>query len=286
MMLILHSPGSDHCRVTVPDDRADATSLFEYYRHLFPYSEAMHRIPRNARVLEVGFGSGYGAHFLSTRFPDILATDMSDEAVSYAQQRYPGIRFRRAAATDLPFPADSFDAVVSFQVIEHVSDDQRYVQELHRVLRPGGVLLLTTPNRRLRLLPFQRPWNPYHVREYTDMQLLRLLRPVFPEAAIAGITARQDLQQREKARVRQRPLLLMLKTAFRAFQALLPKPAAGYLEAALRRRIALPSTTPGDAAGSVTVSDFFLAQDTRACLDLFCTAHKSMLPSHKGERVP
>ena len=171
--------GSDHCRVTEPNDAHGIEEVFEYYRHLCPYHVVVRDVPPQSTVLEVGCGAGYGANYVSRTIKNVTATDVSDQAVQYARAR--SVTFLPASGTLLPFTADSFDAVLSFQVIEHVQDVGAYLAEVRRVLKPGGRFFLTTPNRRLRLLPFEEPWNPYHVHEYRDAELARLLRSFFPD---------------------------------------------------------------------------------------------------------
>lgn len=266
------SVGNDHCRVTEPETSSDLATRFEYFRHLFPYAQIAERTARDARVLEVGCGAGYGANFLGATITGITATDTSSQAVEYARKKYPGIRFEQAQGTNLPFANALFDVVASFQVIEHVAEDSLYLSEIWRVLRPGGVLYLTTPNRRLRLLPYQPPWNPYHVREYSDRDLRALLRRSFPDTQLWGVMARPDLIAMERARVRQRPHLVLLRFAYQRLKPLLP-------------RLLHWRPTPRDAKrsasrvagpqGTVSLNDFFLSHNTRSCFDLFCIAHKS-----------
>jgi len=248
--------GDDHCRVTKPEDSDDAGSLFEYFRHLFPYAEAARRIPGATRVLDVGCGAGYGTQYLSATVSDITGTDMSEQALAYAQANYPGIRFVPASGDSLPFASASFDAVVSFQVIEHIADAKAYVRELHRVIRPGGLLYLTTPNRRLRLLPFQRPWNPYHMTEYRDTALAGLVRSVFPDVRLSGVMAGPEHMRSEISRVSQNPFRVLMRVLSRRW----PSSA--------RKEGAAGSSPPG-------LNDFFLANDTKGCLDLFVAAHKA-----------
>src|SRR5690606_22611315 len=71
---------------------------------------------------------------------------------------------------------DTYDSVVSFQVIEHIRDDLFFLQEIHRVLKPGGIALLTTPNRRMSLTR-----TPWHVREYLPGELRALASKVFSD---------------------------------------------------------------------------------------------------------
>lgn len=271
--------GTDHCRVVTPDGHDGGFAWFEYYRHLFPYAECGRSIKPASRVLEVGFGSGYGAYWLSSMIPDITATDVSERAVAYALKKYPGVRFCQASGTALPFPEQSFDAVISFQVIEHIPDPSVYAYEIHRVLKPGGALYLTTPNRRLRLLPFQSPWNPYHLREYADRDLRMLLQDVFPVLQINGIMTTRKFMAAEIARVRKNAFLALLAPFYRTIASLYStgrdqRPAAGDAGTGT-----LGTDVSCEAVAGL--DDFFISQDTRHCLDLFVIAQRNSRSNSK-----
>src|SRR3546814_14268249 len=95
--------------------------------------------------------------------------DVAGYAIAYAKSHYTNenLHFLKVQAdSPLPYPAASFDVVLSFQVIEHVLDDDAYLREARRILKPGGTLVVITPDRKNRLLPGQKPWNRWHVREY------------------------------------------------------------------------------------------------------------------------
>lgn len=79
-------------------------------------------------------------------------------------------------------PSNIFDYAVSFQVIEHIKEDTLFLKELRRILKPGGKLLLTTPNR-LRSVSM----NPWHIREYLPWEIEKKVMQVFPGANISGI---------------------------------------------------------------------------------------------------
>ena len=84
--------------------------------------------------------------------------------------RHPHVEFHQAVVPPLAFAANSFDFVISFQVIEHIKQDVELVREVKRVLKPGGKFIVTTPNA-----PMSLTRNPWHVREYTAEQLQNLL---------------------------------------------------------------------------------------------------------------
>lgn len=125
-------------------------------------------------VLDLGCGSGYGSHRIAQVATEVHGVDVADDAIAYARENYrhPRLNYQTIqAGKALPFPDKHFDVILSFQVIEHVSDDNQYLAEARRLLRPGGYLVVITPDRQHRLLPGQKPWNRWHLREYS-MQLL------------------------------------------------------------------------------------------------------------------
>lgn len=145
------------------------------YRLAEPYCRGMH-------VLDLGCGSGYGAARIAGVANSVSAVDVSDDAIAYAAAHYAraNVSFRRIEPNaPLPFPDSSFDVVLSFQVIEHVQDDRRYLHEASRVLREEGTLILITPDRANRLFPWQKPWNRWHVREYSATKLRALVEADF-----------------------------------------------------------------------------------------------------------
>jgi SAM-dependent methyltransferase len=158
-------------------------------------------------VLDLGCGEGYGSRALSRAARFVVAADHASDAVAHAAAKYArdNVAFAVCDAQQLPFRRECFGAVVSFEVIEHVPDVPQYLGEVKRVA--AGSALISTPNRLLRLLPFQKPWNNYHRREYDPRGLARALGAVFSHVEISGITARPALLAIEKRRVKQNPLV-------------------------------------------------------------------------------
>ena len=120
------------------------------------------------RVLDAGCGTGYGLAMLLAEGPEsVTGVDISEEALAEAGTRLGDeAELVRADARDLPFDDDSFDMVVCFEVIEHMERQPEALDELKRVMRPGGVLLMSSPNPDV-----YPPGNPHHVREYRPEEL-------------------------------------------------------------------------------------------------------------------
>ena len=174
-----------------------------YLRHVFAYEIARTVIRPGSSVLEVGCGEGYGTSLLAQTAARVTALDVDEATLARAAAKYGSdkTQFTRYDGGRMPFPDGTFDAVVCFQVIEHVRDDAAFVAELGRVVKSGGSLILTTPNRTYRLKPGQKPWNPFHVREYHATELGALLGRSFRNVTVWGIRGRDAVQAIELARV-------------------------------------------------------------------------------------
>ena len=139
------------------------------------------RLAGRARVLDAGCGTGYGAGEL-TNAASVVGIDISAEAVAHARREFGGstARFLRAACEALPFRDASFDLVLAFEVIEHLGEWPRLLAESKRVLRPGGIFLVSTPNKawytesRAQAGP-----NPWHVHEFDYAEFGAVLREQF-----------------------------------------------------------------------------------------------------------
>jgi SAM-dependent methyltransferase len=126
-------------------------------------------------VLEAGCGEGYGADLIAEHANRVIGLDYDEQTVAHVRARYPRIDMRHGNLADLPLPAGEVDVVVNFQVIEHLWDQGQFVTECHRVLRPGGVLMMSTPNRITFSPGRDTPLNPFHTRELNAAELTELL---------------------------------------------------------------------------------------------------------------
>ena len=128
-----------------------------------------------ARVLEAGCGEGYGAALLARHARLVLGLDYDATAAAHVATRYPSVRVTRANLAHLPVPDGAVDVVANLQVIEHLWDQPGFLAECHRVLRPGGMLLVSTPNRITFSPGRDTPLNPFHTRELAADELAGLL---------------------------------------------------------------------------------------------------------------
>lgn len=145
------------------------------------------RFVEGRRILDIGCGSGYGSAELSRKASLVAALDVAPDVVHYAQQDYQAtnIVFLAASASALPFPAATFDVITAFEVIEHVEDWRDLIADAARALAPGGIFLVSTPNREY-YTESRGPEgsNPYHVHEFDADEFTAELRRVFPEVRV------------------------------------------------------------------------------------------------------
>ena len=133
------------------------------------------QLARGRQVLDAGCGTGYGAAFLAAvGAARVVGIDNDPEAVATAQQAAPEAEFEVADVHALPFPDGTFELVTCFEMIEHVERQDEALHELRRVLRPDGVLAISSPNRHV-----YPPGNEHHVHEYEPEELRRALSAHF-----------------------------------------------------------------------------------------------------------
>ncbi len=152
-----------------------------------------------ADVLDAACGVGYGSAYLAEVAERVVGVDLSMEAIAHARAHYArsNVEFRQGDLLDLDLPDLAFDVVCSFETIEHLPDQDRYLAHVTRVLRPKGVLFVSTPQAAETTL---RPANPHHHVEFSRPDFEALLGRFFDSVELYGQrrlqTARHRLVQR------------------------------------------------------------------------------------------
>lgn len=242
----------------------EASDNFVFQRSLLAYHAAAQRIAGD--VLEIGTGSGYGIEVVAPHARRFVTLDKHAPAPELLAR--PDVEFRQAVVPPLDFPDESFDCVISFQVIEHIRDDRRFVREIHRVLRPGGRFIVTTPNA-----PMSLTRNPWHVREYTAAELRRLLAPPFREVEALGVfgndrvSAYYEKNRRGVERI-TRFDVLDLQHRLPRWMLQIPYDLLNRLN---RRRLLHENN---DLTTSIRMDDYRIAPVADGCYDLFFVATK------------
>ncbi|HXN49521.1 MAG TPA: methyltransferase domain-containing protein, partial [Bryobacteraceae bacterium] len=135
------------------------------------------------RVLDAGCGTGYGCAALAGQALSVTGLDIAPEAIAHAREHSaaPGVEFLEGSCSAMPLPDAAFDLVISFEVIEHLEDWNAFLLESRRVLAPGGIFLLSTPNRDYyaEARSVSGP-NPFHVHEFTFDEFRAALGALFP----------------------------------------------------------------------------------------------------------
>jgi ubiquinone/menaquinone biosynthesis C-methylase UbiE len=154
------------------------------YRYIFAAGLAGNKI-----VLDVACGTGYGAGYMAGNASKVVGADISLEAVDYARERHSEdnkASFVCADAIRLPFADGAFDMVVSFETVEHIRQYRKFLAECRRVLKENGLLVCSTPNRRIFSPKLAKPLNTFHVKEFWPEEFSRLLRRYFSDITLYG----------------------------------------------------------------------------------------------------
>ena len=238
-----------------------------YQRHLIAYKEAAKLV--SGTVLEVGSGEGYGIIELAPKADHYIAVDKYNTEINDELKKENNITFFQAEVPPLKGIGDnSVDFVVTFQVIEHINDDEMFLQEIHRVLKPGGKMILTTPNSMMSLTR-----NPWHTREYTPEQMGEVLKISFNNFELKGVFGNDKVMNyynKNKESVRKITRFDILN-----FQYWLPRWLLQIPYDILNRfnRYRLQNANQG-IVNSLVYTDYLISASNAECLDHFCIATK------------
>ncbi len=159
-----------------------------YQEHVARYNFAL-SYAAGKSVLDVACGTGYGTQILARVAASVLGIDIDEETVLYARRNFPHVKvtYRVGDICKLPLPDESVEAVTCYETVEHVADDRGCLREIYRVLKPGGLCLISTPNRAV-FSPGksfgEKPHNVFHYREYTLAEFMNLLAGYFQKVGV------------------------------------------------------------------------------------------------------
>jgi SAM-dependent methyltransferase len=149
-----------------------------FYRYAKQWAEG-------ADVLDIGCGYGYGSNLLSKSARSVTGLDYHPPAIAFARENYgagaENLRYLEHNANNpLPFVDDSFDLIVSSEVLEHVENQEGLIREVRRVCRSGGRAIIKTPN----IVSDPNNTNPHHEHVFSLEEYREFMRSVFPQAEI------------------------------------------------------------------------------------------------------
>lgn len=239
-------------------------------RQLAAYHKALEYV-EGRHVLEVGCGEGIGTSILAKRARSIVALDYSEEALRVARAKYAteNIEFRQMKVPPLDFDDMSFDAVVCFQMIEHLEKPEDLVGEISRVLRNDALALIATVNKEETISD-----NPYHIHEFTADEFRSLLEKAFGSVEFFGVHGDEAFMRYWQSN-RKWVNGFMRLDVFNLSHRLPPRFKQRVFDAASRlMRISLKRGEP-ELCNSITHENFLFRRDELAtCLDFFAVCRK------------
>jgi len=147
--------------------------------HLHRYAIAKEFV-QNKRVLDIACGEGYGSNLLAASAHLVNGVDIDQATINHASQKYKkeNLSFIQGSVEKIPFEAATFDVAVSFETIEHTTEHISMLKEIKRVLKPGGLLLISTPDKKSYSdMPGYK--NPFHKKELYKEEFDKLLSENF-----------------------------------------------------------------------------------------------------------
>ena len=234
-----------------------------FNRQLFAYEESVKYIKGD--VLEIGCGEGYGAKLLSPYSRSYTGIDKFETANKHNLKNVNFLKMNVPTIKGLE--SNSFDLVISFQVIEHIQNDALFIEEIHRLLKTNGTLIFTTPNLKMSLTR-----NPFHIKEYV-LEEFEGLMSKFSSYKLLGTYGNEkvmDYYEKNKASVEKITRFDIFNFQYNLPRVLLQTPynIANFIN----RKMLIRKNT--ELTTSIQTSDYSLKPADDTCLDFFCIATK------------
>jgi len=248
----------------------DARFAPDMARHLAAY-HLMAPFIAGKRVLEAGCGEGYGAALMARHAAQVVGVDYNAAALELARARHrlPNLEYRAVNLLDLAKEQPGeFDVVTNFQVLEHLDDPSPFLSAAAACVKPGGLLILTTPNRLASVSE-----NPYHVHEYVAPELQALLARFFAHVDVRGVIGTDRVYAFERARGAAAQRILRLDPL--GLRKLLPQKLVRWAFARLALLVRSRVAAQGRELVELTPQDFSIAEhEPPQWIDLLALARR------------
>ena len=242
---------------------SDVSDNYVFQRSLLAYVEAAKLI--SGKVLEIGTGSGYGIEIISPAADEFVTVDKFETSALEKIKGHDNVKFIQMSIPPLVGLEDnSFDFAISFQVIEHIKKDHDFIKEIHRVLKPGGKFIVTTPNKTMSISR-----NPWHIREYKIEELTSMLGKYYSSVDSKGVFGNETVMkyyEQNKTSVNKTMRFDIFNFQWWGPRWMLQVPY-DYLNRRNRNKLT-------DAGAHIQLEDYFIDDAKEGCFDLFYVATK------------
>lgn len=169
--------------------------------HFERYEFAEKYLKPNFVVLDAACGTGYGSEMLSGTVNKVISLEISDHALNWAKSHHQknNIEFKQANLNNpIDIPSNYFDAIISFETLEHVENQENMLSEFKRMLKPEGLLIISSPDREI-ITEKGGANNEFHINELSKREFTDLMKKYFFVEEIFGQTKYVDLPKHKKA---------------------------------------------------------------------------------------
>ena len=242
---------------------SDVSDNYVFQRSLLAYVETAKLI--SGKVLEIGTGSGYGIEIISPVADEFVTVDKFETSALEKIKGHDNVKFIQMSIPPLVGLEDnSFDFAISFQVIEHIKKDHDFIKEIHRVLKPGGKFIVTTPNKTMSISR-----NPWHIREYKIEELTSMLGKYYSSVDSKGVFGNETVMkyyEQNKTSVNKTMRFDIFNFQWWGPRWMLQVPY-DYLNRRNRNKLT-------DAGAHIQLEDYLIDDAKEGCFDLFYVATK------------